>query len=594
MGKNISYLNKNFSEFKKSLVDFSKTYFPNSYSDFSESSPGNMFLEMASYVGDVLSFYTDSQIQENFLNTAQEKSNLLNMAYSLGYRPKLSYSSTTTVDFYQKIPAIISGSNYYPNLEYALIIPENTVLESSISGVKFITTDLVDFSSTSSVDISLYDSENYLFKKSVNVISAEIKDVSFTFGSPEKFPSVEINDPNFINILHVSGSDGSVWHEVPYIAQSFVINRIPNTGIDKGEVPYIFSTIETPNRFVTRIKGNNKIEIQFGSGMYYNESDENIIPNPNNIMLGKIPSSDIADLLNNYNKASIYYTKQYGVAPSNITLNVKYLSGGGVSSNVDSNEINNILPSNNIQAVNSSYTSISLQSLICNNPIPAIGGREGDSIEEIRLNTLNSFSSQLRAVTKDDYINKSLSLPPYYGNISKAYIEADDSENIYSALSLYVLSYSNNRNLSEASTTLKNNLKNYLELFKSTSDKISIKDAHIINIGVNFSISIIPGFNGNQILSECVSSLINYFSIDKWKINQPILINDIISTLLKVKGVQYVNNVTLVNKYDGNYSKWKYDIEGATMNNVLYPPKDISIFEVKFPENDIQGRITTT
>ena len=195
--KNISYLNKNFLQYKASLIEFAKNYFPNTYTDFSEASPGTMFIEMSSYVGDVLSFYTDTQIQENFVLTAKEKENLLNMAYSLGYRPKSSYASVTVIDFYQRVP-ILNGA---PDLNYALIIPENTQVQSNTNGTNFLTLNKVDFTDTQSVDISLYDANNYLFKKSVKAISATINTETFTFGAPVKFNSVEINDPNFLQII---------------------------------------------------------------------------------------------------------------------------------------------------------------------------------------------------------------------------------------------------------------------------------------------------------------------------------------------------------------------------------------------------------
>jgi hypothetical protein len=242
--KNISYLNKNFLQYKASLIEFARNYFPNTYTDFSEASPGTMFIEMSSYVGDVLSFYTDTQIQENFVLTAREKENLLNMAYSLGYRPKSSYAAVTTIDFYQRIP-IVAGQ---PNLDYALIIPENLSLRSVSNSTDFLTLDPVDFSKTESVEITLYDSNNYLFKKSVRAISATLQTQTFTFGAPLKFNSVEINDPNFLQILQATGSDGSQWYEVPYLAQSNIINRTTNTGPSANQVPYLLSYLETPNR----------------------------------------------------------------------------------------------------------------------------------------------------------------------------------------------------------------------------------------------------------------------------------------------------------------------------------------------------------
>jgi len=598
--KNISYLNKNFTQFKASLIEFAKNYFPNTYTDFSEASPGTMFIEMASYVGDVLSFYTDTQIQENFVLTAVEKQNLLNMAYSLGYRPKSSYAAVTTVDFYQRVP-ISAGS---PNLDYALIIPENTPLQSISTGINFITVDRVDFSDTGSVEISLYDANNYLFKKSTRAISAEIISTNFTFGAPQKFTSVEINEPNFLQILQVTGSDSSIWYEVPYLAQSNIINKTTNTGANADKVPYILSLLQTPNRYVTRIKTDDIVEMQFGSGMYVNDPDDVIIPNPDTIQLGLVPSVDTSDLVNNYNQAAVFYTKQYGTVPANISLNVQYTVGGGVQANLPAGDIARITSNAGIFAVNSLYTNASLLSLVCTNPVPSTGGRGGDTVEEIRLNTLNAFSAQLRAVTKDDYMTRALSMPSEFGTIAKVYIEQASTLSVQSgndplidnnplALSMYVLAYNDNKQLENATLELKTNLKEYLEPFRMVTDAVIIKDGFYINLGLNFDITVIPGLSNKQILTDCILALQDYFDIDKWQINQPIIISDVYGVLMQIKGVQSVVKLDFTNLSGGNYSPYSYDVQGATRSGIIYPSLDPSIFEIRYPDTDIQGRVVT-
>jgi hypothetical protein len=598
--KNISYLNKNFLQYKASLIEFAKNYFPNTYTDFSEASPGTMFIEMSSYVGDVLSFYTDTQIQENFVLTAKEKENLLNMAYSLGYRPKSSYASVTVIDFYQRVP-ILNGA---PNLNYALIIPENTQVQSNTNGTNFLTLNKVDFTDTQSVDISLYDANNYLFKKSVKAISATINTETFTFGAPVKFNSVEINDPNFLQIIQVTGSDASRWYEVPYLAQSNIINKTTNTGANANKVPYLASLLETPNRFVSRIRTDDVVELQFGSGMYVNDPDDIIIPNPDTIQLGLVPAVDTSDLVNNYNQAAVFYTKQYGTVPSNISLTVTYLSGGGIAANTLANQIT-ILGSNaGISAFNPTYTNASLATLLLNNPIPATGGRGGDTVEEIRLNTLNAFSAQLRAVTKDDYMTRAMSMPSEFGTIAKVYVEQASLISVSTgndplvdnnplALSMYVLAYDDDKKLENATVDLKQNLKEYLEPFRMVTDAVTIKDAFYINLGLSFDITVIPGLSNNQILTDCITALTNYFDIDKWQINQPIILSDINSILLQVNGVQSVVDILFTNNSGGNYSPYSYDVAGAFRSGVLYPSLDPSIFEIRYPDLDIQGRVVT-
>ena len=603
---NVSYLNKTFSDFKSNLVNYAKTYFPSTYNDFSEASPGNMFIEMASYVGDVMSFYVDTQTQENFLIYAKEKENLYALSYAFGYRPKASYASSTVVDIYQLVPSIISGSNINPNYNtYGLIIPENTSLTSNSTGTKFITTEKIDFTDTGSTEITFVNDDYFLFKKSVNAISAEIKTTTFNFTTPQKYQNVSITDTNILQILDVSGSDSNKWYEVPYLAQSSIFNPVANPSYNSDQVPYLLSLQQVPRRFVSRIISDNTLQLEFGAGLT-NYDDEVIIPTPDNIQLGLVPG--ISDLSDNYNKASVFFTRQYGLAPSNTTLQVRYLVGGGITSNVPSNDIT-IIDTSNVYFKNGATGSIAtevLNSVVSTNPTPSSGGRGGDEIEEIRNNALYSYSSQNRAVTKDDYIIRALSLPPNYGSISKVYITQDFERSIISetisstknplALDLYILAYNSNKQLITSSNTLKNNLVTYLNQYRMITDAINIKDAFYINIGVNFDITVLSGYNNQDIITNCITALQNYFNIEKWQINQPIVISDIYSTLLTVKGVQSVVKVEIINKQDDtgvNYSQYGYDISGATRNNNIYPSLDPSIFEIRYPNTDIQGRVVT-
>jgi hypothetical protein len=595
--KNIKYVNKSFSDFKTSLQEFAKTYFPDTYNDFSESSPGNMFIEMASYVGDVSSFYVDTQIQENFLNLAKEKESLYNLAYSFGYRPKASYAATTTVDLYQLIPTVAG----LPNLEYSLVIPANTTITSNTNFTKFITTDDVDFSQTSSAEITYYNSNYFLIKKSISAISAEIKETSIPFSTPTKFNSATINDSNILQILEVTGSDGNRWYEVPYLAQETIFTPTANPTSGSSGINYLINLQRVPKRFVTRIHNTGSIELQFGSGIS-NQTDIQIIPTPDNINLGLV--SSVSDRIDDYNKASVFYTKNYGIAPSS-NLYVKYLVGGGIEANLPANALTTIDSSNASSWFKYSPSDANIKTLITsnllvNNASPAVGGRSGDTVEEIRLNTLNAYTSQNRAVTKEDYIIRTLSLPSKYGNIAKAYITQETfnstgnllSENPLS-LDLYVLGYDLNKKLTNANNTLKSNLKTYLNEYRMITDAINIKNAFYINIGVNFEINSDPSYNNKELLSSCISSLKTYFAVDSWQINQPIILSEIDALLLQVPGVRSVSKVEIINKQGGDYSPYGYDTHAATRSGILYPSIDPSIFEVRFPDNDINGRIIT-
>ena len=559
---------------------------------------------MCSYVGDVMSFYLDTQVQENFLLYAKEKENLYALSYVMGYRPKASYASNTTLDIYQQIPTVLSGSSLVPDFyNYGLIIPTNTSLTSNSTGLKFLTTQQVDFTDSGSADITYYNNSYFLVKKSVKVISAEIKSTSVSFAPNQKFATTNIIDDNILQILNVTGSDGNVWYEVPYLAQSSIFQKVTNTGSDTNQVPYLVQLQRAPRRFVSRILSDNTLQLEFGAGIS-NKTDNQIIPTPGNIQSGIVPG--ISLLTNNYNEASSFFTQEYGLAPSG-SLTVKYLVGGGVTSNIPVNDLTIIDTStayfkNGTPITGSTYV---LQSIVPTNPNPSTGGRGGDTSEEIRQNALYSYSTQLRAVTKDDYIVRSLSMPSDYGNIAKAYVSQDFNKNIqqtvsytqdYNPLSLdlYVLAYNSNKNLTTSSTTLKQNLVTYLSQYRMVTDAINIKDAFYINIGVNFDIAILSGYSNKDVLTNCIVTLKDYFDIDKWQINQPIILSDIQSKLLQVKGVQSVIKLEVVNKQGGNYSQYGYDIAGATKKGNIYPSLDPAIFEVRYPNTDIQGRVVVS
>ena len=596
--KNISYLNKDFTSFKTALQQYAKTYFPATYNDFSEATPGNMFIEMSSYVGDVMSFYLDTQVQENFLLYAKEKENLYAQAYMMGYRPKASYASSTTVDIYQLIPSA-SGVPDYNN--YGLLIPANTQITSTSTGTKFITTQQVDFTDTGSTEITFYNSDFYLFKKSVPAISAEVKSTTITIPANQKFAISNISDTNILQILNVTSSDSNQWYEVPYLAQSTIFQKGINSTSGSDGVPYLLQLQRTPRRFVSRFLSDNTLQLEFGAGVS-NKTDSQIIPTADNIKAGSVPG--ISSITNNYNEAAVYFSQEYGLAPSG-NLQVKYLVGGGITSNVPGNDLTTI----DVSSITSTKNGITgnlfntiKNSVVSSNPNPSSGGRDGDSTDEIRQNALYSFSTQLRTVTKEDYIIRALSMPADYGTVAKAYITQDFNKNPQQtvsytqsnnplALDLYVLSYNSSKQLSTASPTLKNNLVTYLNQYRMVTDAINIKDAYYINIGINFDINVLGGYSNKDILSNCISSLQDHFNIDKWQINQPIILSDIQSKLLQVKGVQSVVKIEVVNKQGGDYSQYGYDIAGATRKGNVYPSLDPAIFEVRYPNADIQGRV---
>ena len=606
--KEIKYINRDFSDFKTRLIEFAKTYFPNTYNDFSEASPGMMFIEQSAYVGDVLSFYIDNQFQENFIQYAQQSNNLYELAYMFGYKPKLSSAAQTTIDFYQQLPSKLVGSEYVPDYDYALTISENSTITSD-NGTSFIIQDKIDFSLTSSQDpteISIYQVagntvQYYLLKKSRNAISSTIVSQTYTFTDPLPFQTINLNTTNFLKILDITDSDGNLWYEVDHLGQEMAFDSIKNTNINDpnkmDNTPYLLKLKKVARRFATRIIAKDNIQIQFGVGSPDSTTEE-ITPNSNNVGIGLPFKQD--KLTTAYSPTNFLYTGTYGISPSNTTLTVRYLTGGGVTSNIAANTLTKISPESikfNLFSLIDNTANYIFSSVSVNNPLAASGGNSGDTLEEIRQNTLALVASQKRSVTADDYLIRALSMPSDYGTVSKSYIEqpklTDNQVSTIETLNLYVLSLNSEGKLDYANTTLKNNLRTYLSQYRMIGDNIEIRDAYIINIGVNFEIIVLPEYNNNEVLLSCISSIQSYFLIDKWQLNQPIMIRDLYILLDKIKGVQTVKNVSIVNKAGTStgYSQYAYDIEGATQNQTIYPSLDPSIFEVRYPNSDIKGKV---
>lgn len=607
--RDIKYINRDFESLRSRLIEFTQTYFPSTYNDFSPTSPGMMFIEQSAYVGDVLSFYLDNQFQETFIQYAQQTNNVFELAYMFGYRPKTTGAAQTIVDFYQQLPSIDDGTgNYVPDYRYAITINENSTITSQ-NGASFIIQDKIDFSVSSLLDpteVSIYQisgntPQYFLLKKSRNAISSTINTTNFNFGSPQKFATINIQDNNIIKILDVTDSDGNVWYEVDHLAQEMVFDSIKNTNINDpnkiDDTPFLLKLKKVARRFATRFTSLSNLQIQFGAGSP-SDTTEEITPNPNNVGIGLPFKKD--KLTTAFSPLNFLYTGTYGISPANTTLTIRYLTGGGVNSNIPANNLNNLNTGNtkfNNSNLNSTTANYIFSSISATNPTAATGGRGGDTLEEIRQNTLALVSSQKRSVTADDYLIRALSMPSEYGVVSKAYIEqpklTDNQVSTIETLSLYILSLNSAGKLDYANPTLKNNLKTYLSQYRMIGDNIEIRDAYIINIGVNFEIIVLPEYNNNEVLLSCIASIQSYFLLDKWQLNQPIMIRDLYILLDKIKGVQTVKNVSVVNKAGTStgYSQYAYDIEGATQNYIIYPSLDPSIFELRFPNQDIKGKV---
>jgi hypothetical protein len=632
--KDVSLIGRDFGEFRKNLIEFSKNYFPNTYNDFNESSPGMMFMEMASYVGDVLSFYTDTQLRESLLSTAEENVNLFNIVNSLGYKPKNIIPASVTMDVFQLVPATGVGDAVKPDFDYAMTVGANMIVGSTdFSDVEFTTISSIDFAFSSSFDpteVSVYqidESTNlpvyYLLKKKIKATSGKEKVKTFNFSAPKIYDKIKIEEENLIRIKNISDSDGDTWTRVPYLAQDTVFEQIDNNEDNStylhqysGDTPYLLELNRVPKRYTTSFEDDGIMAIGFGAGISSN-ADEEIIPNPDNV--GSALYTENQNLDTTLDPSNFLYTKTYGVAPQNTTLTVTYLIGNGIIDNVPAGDLVSVVSSNtsfkNEINLNKNLVSFCKQSIACSNPNAAVGGKTTESQEEIRQNAMAFFAAQNRTVTREDYVMRCYALPPQFGSVAKAYLVQDyqlenskvDGQYINTeipnplALNLYTCGYDNQKTLTALNPATKYNLKSYISYHRLLTDAVNIKDAHIVNIGVTFEIIVLPEFNSNEVLLRAIDRLKSYFEIDNWRINEPINLSKLYVEIDKVDGVQTVvrpdkqgvGGLQISNKFNGNYSPNKYSIINATKGGIIFPPKDPSIFEVKFPNTDIRGQVIT-
>jgi len=627
--REIRYLSKDFSGFRNSLMNYAKTYFPETYNDFNESDPGMMFIEMAAYVGDVLSYYTDSQYKESIISLAEEKKSIYEIAQGFGYKPKLSFPASVNLDVFQTVPAIGGANDVRPNLQYTLNIPAGLKVKSTENKITFRTVEDCNFKFSSSYDprsIEIYEVGNsnlpvkYLLKKTVKAVSGTVITENFVIGDAKKYYKIVLANDNIIDIISVIDSDGNNWHEVPFLAQDMIFENVENNSSTDPDLaqynetsPYLLKLLKTSRRFTTYIRDDDKTELRFGAGTSDNP-DEEIIPNPDTV--GSVLPGSPSYLTTAFDPANFLNTRSYGLAPSNTTLTVIYSYGGSVDDNVGQGTLINISDiSYEIEddTLDADLLQETKDSVAVNNTEPARGGYGNEPIIEVKNNARAYFQAQNRAVTKEDYIIRAYSLPQKYGNIAKAYIRQDEQlkeengkiiriDNPF-AMNMYVLGFDGNKKLTTLNTAVKENLKTYLNQFRMVTDAVNIKNAWVINIGIKFGIIAKQNYNKQEVILACIEKIKEFFNVDNWQINQPIVTSDLVYQLSLVDGVVSVvppqeNNefklpILITNKWkiaDG-YSGNVYEISSATKNGIIYPSLDPSIFEIKYPNIDIEGRI---
>lgn len=585
----MTFINRTYAQHKARLLDLLKTYFPNIFVNIQETSPEMGFVELLAYTVDVLSFNQDVVFSETQLKYAQEIENIYSILQNnFGVQPNIVSAAHCKLAISQLVPAI----NNEPDWRYALNIDTLVVSSNNNPLVQFNVPFGVDFNVDDERKVEIFSEDAntndvlfYIVTKTVDAVSGYEKETEFQITSAEKYKTLSITDDNIIEIVSVFDASGNQWHEVPTLAVDRILTSVPNENFNYNSqetMPYFLKYQKVNRRFETVRKNNETIELTFGSGQNVSQT---FALNEYNILSqsGSINASDTDFISNNV----------FGVIPENTTLTVTYRVGNGMEDNVGVGELNQISYVTFDETFNTNTNEQLLntikQSLAVNNTNIATGGDMIEDSNILKSYGIGSYTTNERLVTTDDYHNIVLAMPNKYGRVVKSFVKRQDNNQL--GLDLYVLCYDSNRNFIAPNSNINANLKSWLTTKRILTDGITIKSAYIINIGVYIEITALPNFNPQSVLYDCLYTLKTLLSNDNMHINVPINISKLKVELDKVQGVQTVSKLSFSNKYGGNYSNVKYNVQTATVSNIMYPAKNPSVFEVKYPNIDITGKV---
>jgi len=634
---NVNYTSKDFSSIKADLIEYTKSYFPDTYKDFNETSPGMMLIELSSYVGDVLSYYIDYNYKENILSTATEKRNVRRLAEFLGYKTPNKTPSVVRLKVTTTIDADTDGNPKYGDLSSGHPIDSGLQITSNIdSEVIFETTGEVDFTASGSGDPEISaptlddngEADTYTLTRYVRAVSGKTKTKSFTITSPTKFLELDLGEDDLIEVLSCEDSSGQKWYEVDYLAQEKVLRELhysdPTTfrtsaydmldldgdgAIDVSPIPipYTAEYIRTNKKFITKYdEDSNSYKFCFGNGLFrFSNSGSNVDPveqagvTINGTNLADIPGAIGSTTGNNLN---------LGETPTNTVLTFTYRAGGGLETNVQTNEITEV--QNSPAGVTITVT----------NDEPSIGGTDGQTVDEIKTNASAFFASQLRCVTKEDYTARILSIPQKFGSIAKCYVERLDPEQSGGTLLVSTLSYNQNKQLVQTPQLALQNVARYLNQFRMINDIVdfgftansNLFSGYIINFGVRFLVNYDRRFNPTEVKINVIDVIKDFFKIEKMQFRQSVNMNDLQYNILALDGVVGIRELKLFQDGNSDYADgrqlyyykgdgevigtdsnygFQYNFDDALQDGIYRPSVSPSVFELKNPNQDIYGKV---
>ena len=590
----IKYTSRDFNTIKEDLVDYAKRYYPNTFQDFSEAGFGSLMLDTVSYVGDILSFYLDYSVNETFIDTAIEYDNVLKLGRQMGFKFKGTPISQGQASFYIVVPANAAGnapdSSYIPTLKKGSSF-------SSANGVTFTLNEDIAFADPSNeivvatANTTTGVPTGYAIKASGQVISGELLRETVAVGEYKKFRRIELDGDNVSEIVSITDAEGNDYYEVDYLSQDVIYKSVLNRDTNKNKTTAALRPFIVPRRFTSE-RVRDRMIVQFGYGSDRTERTDPLV-DPSKVVLdvhGKDYFTDVS-----FDPSNLLETDKFGIVPSNTTLTIIYRSNTTGDVNVAANALINV-DAPNIEfedptSLNLDSIQDVISSLEVNNEEPIVGDTSLPTVEELKQRIYNVYASQNRAVTALDYKSLCYSMPPRFGSIKRVNVIKDPGS-FRRNLNAYVISEDEDGKLIQSNTTIKNNLKQWLNQGRMINDTVDILDAKIINIGIDIEIVTALGSNSYDVLNNVVLEVSAIYS-KTFDIGEPLYISDIYSIANKVDGVVDTISVRIYQKDGTGYSS---DINFNVNDNLSSDGRYIivpenAILEIKNPDIDIKGSI---
>jgi len=597
----IKYGSRTFGEIREDLIALIKQSYPEVLNDFSDSSVGAMLIDLNAGVTNNLAINTDRVFQETQLEFAQQKSSILNIAKNMGFNIPPKRPSVTVADFTVVVPVLGNkpDSSYYPVLEAgAQVLGGGKIFEtqnnidwnSPMSNLgdpnRKIVPNLNSNGIIESYNVTkrevVYNGNSNIYKRIINS------------GDVIPFFSITLPDPDVIEIdsvILLEGTNNSTpdnslfynpeyrYYEVDYLAQQRVfIEDTTNSSNSDSQGIKAARWIDVTKKFIKEYTSKGYCKLTFGSG----DSDVNAFKD-GFLKEGVSNRYFLENFLNN--------TALGEKLKAGYTLYVKYRTGGGSNSNIGTDVLTRMGTYKlSVNGARQDYNRDVQRSITVTNPIPAIGGNDGLSVEQIRQLIKYNYSSQFRDVTLTDYVLQIYKMPGRFGSPFRA-----NAYKLNNKVVIPVLDIGSDGKLSNTSNSiLKENIAEYLSQYRMINDYIEIKDGKIFNLAFEVDV-FVENIADNQIANGIITTIKNYLDINSHEMNEDIFIGKLQTQILEVSGVINIVGIKVFNKVGGNYSNNTIAqgiVDNSTgeillTNNTIYSLPD-SMFEIKYPEKDIK------